>query len=111
MSKRPAVPEVTPLQLAAELASESPPLLIDVREPHELQISRLEGALNIPMDDVLSAVHRLDPAAPIVVVCRSGNRSAFVTQTLLKLGFRSVRNLSTGMNGWSRDVDPNVRTY
>lgn len=53
----------------------------------------------------------LDPDSDIVIYCRVGERSALVTEFLLGRGFKKVRNLATGINGWSRDVDPSVRAY
>lgn len=105
------IPEVTPTELAAELSSAEPPVLLDVRESHELEISRLDVDHHIPLGQLPQRIGELDMHANIVVVCRSGNRSAHATQFLLGRGFESVRNLSTGMNGWAQSVDRTVQVY
>jgi adenylyltransferase/sulfurtransferase len=105
------IPIVTPQQLAEELKSEHKPVLLDVREAHELAVSKLDIDHHIPLGELPSRLSELDPNADIVIVCRSGARSGRATEFLLSLGFRSVRNLSSGMNGWSRDVDPSVQMY
>ncbi len=105
------VEEIDPATLQAELASENPPVLLDVREAQELEISRLPNVLHIPMNLIPARASELNPSDPIVVVCRSGNRSRQVAQYLMGRGFKNVRNLSTGMNGWAREVDPTIQTY
>lgn len=105
------IPIITPKELAEELKSESKPVLVDVREAHELEVSRLDIDHHIPLGQLPARVSELDPNADLVIVCRSGARSARATEFLLSLGFRSVRNLSTGMNGWACDVDPAVKVY
>lgn len=105
------IPEVTPAQLAVELATDHPPVLVDVREDYELDISKLEGVKHIPMNQLPERMNELDRDGDIVIVCRSGARSGRATMFLLGQGFRSVRNLATGMNGWAATVDPQVRAY
>ena len=105
------IPEISPLELAVELQSESPPQLLDVREAFELDISRLENVKHIPMDDLPYRLEELDHNADWVIVCRTGNRSGTITHYMLQNGFRNVRNLRSGMNGWADTVDPTVRKY
>ena len=105
------VPEVTAEELQAELAGPDPPILVDVREPEELEISRLPGALSIPKGDLAERVDELTRARSVVVFCRSGSRSAGAVRLLLDLGFQNVRNLHGGINDWARRVDPSVPTY
>ena len=105
------VPEVGATELRAELAAPDPPLLLDVREPQERSISRLEGALEIPKRELTARVDELTRARAIVIFCRSGSRSADATRTLLDLGFRNVRNLRGGINAWAREVDPRLPQY
>ena len=103
--------DITPLQLNELLTSGNAPVLIDVREPEELEISVLPGVRNIPMNQVPSQVASLDRDADTVFVCRSGARSDQVVQYLRSLGFTRVQNLLGGMNRWADDVDPLVRKY
>lgn len=105
------VKEVTPVELSAELVGEFPPVLLDVREADELEISVLPNIIHIPMGEIQDRFGELDPNSDIVIVCRSGSRSGKVTAFLNAQGFRSVRNLATGMNGWAETVDPSVATY
>lgn len=104
-------PEVTPSELNLELNSPHPPLLLDVRESDELEISALPNIVHIPMNDLPHRFDELDREANIVVVCRTGNRSGKITAFLLGQGFERVRNLTAGMNGWATEVDPNVKQY
>lgn len=105
------IKEVAPVELNAELIGEFPPVLLDVREADELEISVLPNVIHIPMGEIQDRFGELDPDSAIVVVCRSGSRSGKVTAFLNGQGFRSVRNLATGMNGWAETVDPNLETY
>jgi len=108
---RAGIPSVTPEALKAELAGAEPPVLVDVREPQELQISHLDGALAIPKGELPERVDELTRARSIVVFCRSGGRSAEAVRTLLDLGFQHVRNLQGGINAWAKRVDPTVPIY
>ncbi len=107
----PGVPEVTPEALRDELAGPEPPLLVDVREPEELEISHLDGALAIPKGELPERVDELTRARSVVVFCRSGGRSADATRLLLELGFRHVRSLRGGINAWAEKIDPSLARY
>ncbi|MGV3615789.1 MAG: rhodanese-like domain-containing protein [Fimbriimonas sp.] len=105
------VPEVTPQQLEKELQEGAAPVLLDVREDDELEISRMEGIVHIPMHDIPARMSELEPEADIVVICRTGGRSAQVTAFLQRQGFAKVRNLVGGMNRWATEIDPSLPTY
>lgn len=105
------IKEVTPVELNAELIGEFPPVLLDVREADELVISVLPNVIHIPMGEIQDRFGELDLNSDTVVICRSGGRSGKVTQFLMGQGFRSVRNMATGMNGWAETVDPSLETY
>ncbi|HTP53870.1 MAG TPA: molybdopterin-synthase adenylyltransferase MoeB [Thermoplasmata archaeon] len=107
----PGVPEILPAELKAALATDDPPLLVDVREPEELAISHIEGALPIPEGEIPDHVDELTGARAIVLFCRSGSRSADATRMLLDLGFSNVRSLKGGINAWAHDVDPSIVVY
>jgi rhodanese-related sulfurtransferase len=85
--------------------------LIDVREPHEWQIGRIEGATLIPMNDVPKRLGELDPNAEIVVHCKMGGRSAKVVEFLKANGYHKARNMAGGILAWSEKVDPSVPKY
>jgi len=85
--------------------------LIDVREPHEYEISRIPGAKLIPLGELMTRVHELDSADEFVLQCRTGGRSAQAQQLLWDAGFRKSHNLAGGINRYARDVDPSIPTY
>lgn len=87
------------------------PLMIDVREPWEFDIARIQGAKPMPMRSVPARYPELKRDAEIVVICHHGARSYQVCMFLEHQGFTNLFNLSGGMAAWSRDVDPSVPTY
>ncbi len=105
------VPEIAPAELAAWLAREDAPALLDVREPYEHRIARLEGAELVPMQEVSGAAGRLDRERDVVVYCHHGIRSRAAAEYLRGQGFRRVWNLTGGIDRWSREVDPEVPRY
>ncbi|MBL8055064.1 MAG: sulfurtransferase [Anaerolineales bacterium] len=105
------VPEITARALAERLRQPDPPLLVDVREPHEWQFCRIPGAVLKPMSRLAEWVAELDPAAEIVLQCHSGVRSWQVARYLQTRGFQRVYNLRGGIDAWSVEVDPRVPRY
>ena len=104
-------PEVSVQGLAVELQGESPPVLLDVRDPEELEINSLPGVVAIPIGQIVNRRLELDPNANTVVICHTGLRSAHVTEFLLDNGFAKVRNLVGGMKAWVREIDPAMPDY
>ncbi len=98
-------------ELARLLQSGAHITLLDVREPHELEISRLEGARLIPLGQLAARLSELDSAEEMVVFCKSGSRSARALELLTSAGFRKVKNLKGGINAWAREVDPRLPVY
>ncbi|MGB5844751.1 MAG: molybdopterin-synthase adenylyltransferase MoeB [Anaerolineales bacterium] len=98
-------------QLAEKLAQGEQIHLLDVREPHELEISRLEGADLIPLGQLAARLSELDSAEEMVVFCKGGTRSARALELLASAGFRKVKNLKGGINAWAREVDPSLPIY
>ena len=86
-------------------------LLLDVREPHELQISAIPGVLNIPLGQLASRLSELDSAREMVVFCKAGTRSARALELLVSAGFKKVRNLKGGINAWAKEVDTTLPIY
>ena len=82
-----------------------------MREPHELEIAHLPGAVNIPLGQLAARLSELDSAQAYVVMCRSGVRSAQALDLLVSAGFRKVKNLRGGINAWAREIDPGLRVY
>ena len=91
------------------------PLLLDVREPWELQTACVQEdgfeLLRIPMREVPARLAELDPARPIACLCHHGMRSLQVANYLTQNGFTEVVNLQGGIDAWSQEVDPSVPCY
>lgn len=98
-------------QLAKLLRSESPPTLIDVREPHELAISKIDQAKLIPLGELAANLAKLDTADEIVLMCKTGNRSGRALELMLGAGFRKLKNLKGGINEWAEEIDPSLPIY
>jgi len=98
-------------QLASRLALPDAPLLLDVREPHELEISWLPNAVNIPLGTLAAHLSELDSAREMVVFCKGGTRSARALELLVSAGFKKVKNLHGGINSWAQTVDKNLPIY
>lgn len=105
------ISQMSPADYAARAARDEAPLLLDVREDWELAIARIDGAVHIPMGQLPDRLAELDPEGEIVVLCRSGGRSAQVTRFLQQQGFGRVSNLAGGILAWSEQVDPAVPQY
>ena len=98
-------------ELAARLNNGIKVRLIDVREPHELEISHLPDADLIPLGELAARMPELDSAEEIVLFCKSGTRSARALEVLASAGFRKMKNLKGGINAWAREVDQNLPVY
>ena len=98
-------------QLAEKLQLGENIYLLDVREPHELEISQLEGADLIPLGQLAARLSELDSADEMVVFCKGGTRSARALELLASAGFRKVKNLKGGINAWAQEVDPSLPIY
>ena len=101
-NQAPYIPLSVP-DYAAMRDDEKPHLLLDVREPHEFTEMHIPGAVLIPMNDVLMRMTELQGHDSIVVVCRSGSRSAMVAMALRDNGMTSaLYNLEGGTMAWVR---------
>jgi len=94
-----------PCEDAKRLIKEKDAQLVDVRTPEEFESSKLPGAINIPLQDIdYMGVHKLSKTLPVVVFCRSGQRSHMAMQILMSQGFEEVHNLGSYM-AWSQCTD------
>lgn len=112
------VKEIMPWDLSRQLSAGNRPLLLDVREPVEFDMLRIPGSINVPRgvleqscewdyDETMPALaggHERE----IVVICRSGKRSALAADTMLRMGFTNVVSLKTGVRGWNDFEQPLV---
>jgi len=103
--------DINASELAQRLRQGNHLTILDVREPHELQISSLQGAINIPLGQLAGRLSELDSADEMVVFCKAGTRSARALELLYSAGFRKVKNLRGGINSWAREVDPKLPVY
>ncbi|HMB70000.1 MAG TPA: molybdopterin-synthase adenylyltransferase MoeB, partial [bacterium] len=103
--------EIEPTELRARLDNGNDVYLLDVRNPDEFAICRIDGAKLIPLPQLLEGMHQLDSARDIAVYCHSGIRSAQAVNFLRSIGFRRVKNLRGGIDAWSREVDSSVPRY
>lgn len=107
----PHIREEFPWDVEARLDVPDPPLILDIREPGEFSAMHISGSLNVPRGILESAceygyedtVSELVEARSreIVVVCRSGNRSALAAYTMQLMGYRQVVSMKTGLRGWN----------
>jgi rhodanese-related sulfurtransferase len=106
-------PEVTPTEFRQKWPDEAAGdvVLLDVREPDELAIAQIDGAVHIPMREIPVRIAELDRRRPIVVMCHVGGRSRRVAELLLVSGFADVANLAGGIDAWSREIDPTIARY
>ncbi len=106
-----AVPEISPSELDHRRRRSDDFDLIDVREPHEWEIGRIEGARLTPLSRFLESLSTLDTARDLVVYCKTGGRSAKAVRQLQAAGFKRVWNLTGGITRWSEEIDPTVPRY
>ena len=99
-------------ELRAWLAQQREPVtLLDVREPWEYSLCRMDGSVHIPLGQLPARLAELDPDRPTVVICHHGMRSLQAGSFLERQGFADVVNLRGGIDGWARTVDPAMAVY
>ena len=92
------------------------PILLDVREPYELQTASIKPTegftlVHIPMGVIPPRLHELDPTRPVACLCHHGARSMRVAAFLEHQGFNRVANITGGINAWAMQLDPSVPRY
>jgi rhodanese-related sulfurtransferase len=110
------IPQVRPSEFDAWLQAQStPPLLLDVREPWEVQVAgvRADGfeLVTIPMNEIPGRLGELPEDRPIACLCHHGMRSQNVAAFLARQGYTDVANIAGGIDAWSREKDPAVPRY
>ncbi|MEP6607062.1 MAG: rhodanese-like domain-containing protein [Burkholderiaceae bacterium] len=100
-------------ELAAWLADETRdrPLLVDVREPWESELCRIEGSELVPMQQIPQHLGQWPSQRDVVCICHHGGRSMHVAMFLERHGFASVFNLTGGVDAWARQIDPAMPRY
>lgn len=92
------IPQLTPAEVAADTTGAR---IVDVREPDEVATGAIAGSVAIPLGQLTARAHELDPAVPVITVCRSGRRSQQAAEVLAAAGF-TVSNTAGGMDAWTR---------
>lgn len=96
---------ITPDELLSKLENKESGVILDVREPAEYAFGHIPGALSIPYGDLEKRISELNPDDEVYVVCRTGNRSDLASQLLSEKGFKAVKNVTSGMEGWKGPVE------
>ena len=112
------VEELFPWDLEIELQTGSKPLILDIREPDEFNTMRIKDSINVPRGileqscewDYEETIPELVQARdkPIILICRSGNRSVLAAYTMQLMGYKNVKSLKTGLKGWTDYEQPLV---
>ena len=105
------VEEISPAELRRRLDRGEDLEMVDVREPHEWEICRIEGARLLPLGTLAERLHEFDSSRTYVMQCKVGARSARAIGQLQQAGFKKLLNLRGGVNAWAREVDPTMPTY
>jgi rhodanese-related sulfurtransferase len=103
--------QITPVEVKARLDRGEGLLLVDVREPWEYELCRIEGAQLIPMGSIPANVQALDTGEEVVCYCHHGVRSLDVAAWLRGQGIDGAKSLVGGIERWSREIDPRVPRY
>jgi adenylyltransferase/sulfurtransferase len=103
--------EISAKELASRLEQGDDVFILDVRNPDEYAICRIDGSELIPLNRLLEGVHTLDSARDIVVHCHRGIRSAQAVNFLRSIGFSKVKNLRGGIDAWAEEVDESLPRY
>lgn len=102
--------EITVEELKAFLDAKKPIQLIDCRRQDEYDLVNLGGTL-IPMNDIPAHLDDFDPDHVLIIMCRTGSRSAMVTEFLRRNGFPNAQNLQGGIYAWNERIDPSIIKY
>lgn len=102
---------ITPRELKDRLDKGDKLFILDVREPWEYSMAKIEGSVLIPLGTLPQSLDKLDRNTEIVAHCHHGMRSADATGFLLQQGFTNVKNLVGGIDAWSIQVDSTVPRY
>ncbi|MBY0548084.1 MAG: hypothetical protein K2W95_12385 [Candidatus Obscuribacterales bacterium] len=105
--------EISVLELKSKMDAGEQVILLDVREPHELEICCLKNTFHFPMAELRFHMDDLEPYRnhELIVYCRTGRRSAMAAMFLRDAGFSGAKNLTGGVHAWSDQVDSSFQKY
>ena len=105
------IQEIHTIDLKNKIDNKDDFLLIDVREHSELEISKIKGSIHIPMAEISNNIDQINAKKLVVVMCKSGGRSANVCEYLLQNGFKNIYNLNGGIIKWALEIDSDMSIY
>ena len=107
------IPQLSATELARWRADAQrvAPLVVDVREPWEWDLCRIDGAMSSPLGEIGSRTDELPRDRPLVLVCHHGGRSQHAAMLLAGAGFTEVHNLQGGVEAWALAVDSTMKRY
>lgn len=113
MNSQDVVEQMSVVDLKKAMDEGKPLVLLDVREPHELEICTLKFTKHIPLGELRFHLDQLEEykSNDIIIYCRSGRRSNMAAEFLIEMGFPTVKNLKGGILAWSDEIDPSFRKY
>ncbi len=99
--------DIGPVEAKERIKMEKNVLILDVRTPEEFSQGHIEGAVNIPVQEIEKRIGELNKYKKytVIVYCKSGNRSRRASEILVKYGFKSVYNLKGGFIEWSKTIE------
>jgi rhodanese-related sulfurtransferase len=106
--------EISPVEVRARMEAGEKLHLIDVREPHEYALAKIDGAALIPMRAIPAELQVLETRAddgPLMIYCHHGVRSLNVVNWLRNQGLEACQSIAGGIDQWSLTVDPKVPRY
>jgi adenylyltransferase/sulfurtransferase len=105
------IPTISVAELKQKIDQRSEAMLLDVREPFEYEIARIEGATLVPLAQLNGRLEELPRDRDIIAICKSGVRSAYAVQLLQLSGFPRSFNLEGGVDAWAEEIDPSMARY
>jgi len=103
--------EILPAEVKARLDGGENLILVDVREPWEFEICRIQGAKLVPLGSLAASLNALPDGDEVICYCHHGMRSLDAAAWLRFQGFERARSLAGGIERWSREIDPAVPRY
>jgi adenylyltransferase/sulfurtransferase len=104
--------EITVSELKARMDAGDDIQLIDVRQPDEYAVAKIEGAKLIPLGEIIGRMGEIDATRDTVIHCKMGGRSARAIEAMQTKGFKgTLKNLVGGITAWSNEIDPRVPKY
>jgi len=103
--------EITPADMKARIERGETLVLIDVREPWEHDVCRIEGAKLVPLGSLAASLNTLPDVEEVICYCHHGMRSLDAAAWLRFQGFAKAKSLAGGIERWSVEIDPKVPRY